>query len=269
MTEPAAQFWAEQLARWGLPQHIIDQAPESPWFHDTSRFAVDDTLDRGTISSGWAREVLPVDGGSVLDVGCGGGRSSLTLVPPAVELIGVDPNREMLDEFERAARQVDVAHRTVHGIWPDVSARTPVADVVVCHHVMFNVGDAVPFLAALTAHARLAVVVEIPTSHPMSAWSPAWKHFWNLDRPVAPTASDLVSVLREMGLDPEMATGPRSELARVAVDPEMSVPMTRRRLCLTPDRDDDIASWLAENSLSWAEQVASIRWPGSAVPDLD
>jgi SAM-dependent methyltransferase len=269
MTMPAAELWADQLGGWGLPQRIIDQAPESPWFHDPGRFAVDDLLDRNTISASWAREVLPANGGAVLDVGCGGGRSSMTLVPPAAQLIGVDPSRKMLDEFERASEKADVSHSTVQGIWPDVSVVTPVADVVVCHHVLFNVGDVVPFLDALTDHARLAVVVEIPTAHPMSAWSPAWKHFWDLDRPTGPTASDLVAVLREMGHDPEMVTGPRSEMARAAIDPETLVPTSRRRLCLSSDRDDEIASWLGSNPIQSADTVASIRWPGSAVLEAD
>ena len=86
----AASAWAEQLLGWGVPDWIVAQASESPWGHDSRRFAVDDTLDRHSTSARWAREVLPPAGGTVLDVGCGGGRASLVLVPPANELIGVD-----------------------------------------------------------------------------------------------------------------------------------------------------------------------------------
>ena len=60
-----------------------------------------------------------------LDVGCGGGRSSLPLVPPASELIGVDRSGAMLDEFVAAASTAGVARRTVHGGWPDVAGHTP------------------------------------------------------------------------------------------------------------------------------------------------
>ncbi len=137
--EPAAVRWAEQLSGWGIPQHIVDQAPESPWGHDTRRFAVDDTLDRDTTSTRWARDVLPLTGGTVLDVGCGGGRSSLSLVPPAGELIGVDRSGAMLDEFVAAAAAVGVARRTLHGGWPEIASSAPVADVVVCHHVLYDV----------------------------------------------------------------------------------------------------------------------------------
>ena len=261
---PAAERWARLLGGWGVPRHILDQATESPWKHDTARFAVDRTLDRDGTSAQWARQVLPPIGGTVLDVGCGGGRASIALVPPASELIGVDASGAMLDDFLEAAARAGVARRTVHGVWPDVAPTTPIADVVVCHHVAYNVADIVPFLWELTEHARLAVVLEIPTVHPMSAWAPAWRHFWGLDRPAGPTSDDLLEVLREMGLDPEHSTGPRGRPTGYESDPANLVRVARRRLCLRPDRDDELARWLAENPPHWADTMATMRWPGTA-----
>ena len=63
--DAAAGRWAELLGGWGLPQAILDQAPESPWGHEPRRFAVDETPDRDTTSARWAREVLPPDGRGV------------------------------------------------------------------------------------------------------------------------------------------------------------------------------------------------------------
>jgi SAM-dependent methyltransferase len=269
MTEPevplaTAVRWAELLNGWGLPQAILDQAPESPWGHEPRRFAVDETLDRDATSARWARDVLPLVGGTVVDVGCGGGRSSLVLAPPASELIGVDRSGAMLDEFVRAATAAAVARRTVHGSWPEVAGATPVGDVVVCHHVLYDVPDVTPFVVALTEHARLAVVVEVPTRHPMSALSPAFNHFWNLERPEGPTHHDLVAVLDELGLQPELTTSRRPALATFASDPDAAISMVRRRLCLGTDRDQELQAWLAANPLPWPDTVATIRWPGSA-----
>lgn len=261
---PAADRWRELLGGWGLPPEILAQAPESPWFHHPDRFAVDDTLDRDTTSARWAREVLPPVGGTVLDVGCGGGRSSLTLVPPATELIGVDTDATMLERFTRAAAAAGVARRTVLGSWPEVAPAAPRADVVVCHHVAYNVAELAPFLLALTDHARLAVVVELPLAHPMSAWSDAWRHFWGLERPDGPTADDFVAVARELGLDPEVSVGERGALSRAAADPEVFVSTTRRRLCLPADRDTELAEWLAANPPPFVDRVATVRWPGGA-----
>lgn len=262
----AAERWTEQLAGWAIPATIADRAPESPWRHDVPAFAVDERLDRDTVSARWAREVLPPRGGTVLDVGCGGGRASLPLVPPATELIGVDRVGAMLDAFVAAAAEAGVARRTVHGAWPEVAAHTPVADVAICHHVVYDVGDLVPFLAALTDHARLAVVVELPVRHPMSAWTSAWQHFWGLERPVGPTHLDFLAVLRELGVDPEVALGPRRALSTVAADPRHLVSTARRRLCLPPERDDELADWLAAHPPEWVGDVATVRWPGDAAP---
>lgn len=263
-TEPdAASRWSDQLLGWGLPEWVLEQAPESPWGHDARRFAVDDTVDRDSTSARWAREVLPPNGGTVLDIGCGGGRSSVALVPPANELIGVDRSGAMLDAFVDAATAVGVARRTVHGAWPDVAPQTPGADVAICHHVLYDVADVVPFVLALTDHARLAVVVEVPTAHPMSAWAPAWRHFWGIERPAGPTAGDLVAVLDELELEPEHITSSRGPVARFAADPAQLLATARRRLCLPADRDGELAEWLAANPIPWVDTVVTIRWPGA------
>jgi SAM-dependent methyltransferase len=265
----AAERWSEALGAWALPEHVLAAVPDSPWGHDAARFAapVDDPPDRDTTSARWAREVLPPVGGTVLDVGCGGGRSALPLVPPATELIGVDPSGAMLDEFVAAATAAGVARRTFHGRWPDVAGITPVADVAICHHVLYDVGDLVPFVVALTMRARLAVVVELPTRHPMTAWNEGFEHFWGLTRPDGPTYHDVVTVLTDLGLDPEVDVGPRRRLSGVAADPANLVPTARRRLALTPDRDDELATWLADHPPAFVPDVATLRWPGDAAPD--
>jgi SAM-dependent methyltransferase len=263
---PAAARWAERLAEWAIPDEILSNAPTTPWAHDVATFRVDDTLDTDSRSARAAREVLPPAGGTVLDVGCGGGRSSLSLVPPATELIGVDQHPDMLEAFVAASASAGVARRTVLGRWPGVAGDTPIADVVVCHHVVYNVADIVPFVAALTDHARLAVVVELPVRHPLSGWNDAWMHFWQLARPDGPTDDDFVAVLREAGIDPEVWRSPRASLSRHASDPASLLPAARRRLCLSADRDDELAEYLASHEIDWVTTVATVRWAGTAEP---
>jgi SAM-dependent methyltransferase len=263
----AGRRWAEQLAGWAIPEHIVARAPESPWAHDPESFAVDDTLDRDAQSARAAREVLPPVGGTVLDVGCGGGRASLALVPPATEIIGTDQSPAMLDLFVEACTAAGVARRTLLGRWPDIADQAPVADVVVCHHVLYNVADIEACVVALTSRARLAVVVEIPTRHPQSGWNDAWRHFWGIERPMGPTDADAVAVLVELGLHPEVWHGPRPPLSRHAGDPARVVLSARRRLCLPPERDEELAAYLAEHPPAWVDTVATIRWPGEPLDE--
>jgi hypothetical protein len=172
----------------------------------------------------------------------------------------------MLDEFVEAATRAGVACRTIHGRWPDVADITPTADVAICHHVAYDVGDLAPFLVALTARARLAVVLEVPTRHPMSAWSEGYAHFWGLDRPTGPTADDLITVVREVGFDPESEVSPRRRLSEWSADPARLVPTARRRWCLPESRDADVADFLAVHPPAFVSDVVTLRWPGAAEP---
>ncbi len=263
----AAARWADGLQRWAIPDEILAQAPISPWQHDTAMFAVDDTLDRNTPAAEIARAVLPAQGASVLDVGCGGGRAAISLVPPAEWLIGVDQSQAMLEAFTSAAAEAGVRTTTVEGLWPDVAGETPVADVVVCHHVAYNVAEIEPFLLALTGHARLAVVLVLPPRHPLSAWNDAWRHFWALERPTEPTADDLGEVLAGLGLDAERWDVARPPLARATADVAGRVTSARRRLCLTEDHDHELATYLDAHEPHWSDTNVVFRWPGAAGDD--
>ena len=172
---------------------------------------------------------------SVRDVGCGGGRAAFALVPPAVRVIGVDHQQVMLDVFSDEAAARSVSCQTVLGDWPQVAEGTPSADVVTCHHVLYNVGDIVPFLAALDRHGRVRVVIEITQQHPLSTLSGLWKHFWGLERPSAPTCTDALEVIRSLGIDARMD---RFETA-LAPEPvgDETVGSTRILLCLPAARE--------------------------------
>jgi SAM-dependent methyltransferase len=258
----AATRWARQLSAWEIPQEILAQAAETPWTCVPTDFAVEDERPVTTASTPFERQVLPPGGGSVLDVGCGGGRASLALVPPAARVIGVDRSAGMLRQLERSAALRGVEVVTREGRWPDVAATTPRADLVVCHHVVYNVPDIGPFLDALTAHAELAVVVELTAVHPQVVWSDAWRRFWDLDRPSGPTADDLVAVVRERGWRPEVWRARRPPDEGPFADPDRAVRSTLRRLCLPAERVDEVAGFLRDHPLAWPDEVVTLRWPG-------
>ncbi len=209
-----------------------------------------------------AAEALP-PGGSVLDVGCGGGAAALALVPPAGELTGVDPSAELLEAFAADAAAAGVAHSEVCGSWPAVAGQVPPADVVVCAHVAYNVADIEPFLVALGDHARRRVVLELTTRHPLCATAPLWRRFWGIERPSGPTADDLIAVLGELGVDAEVARGSRPS-RRDRTDPAQ-VAMVRRQLCLPAEREPEVAVALAGLPDQPVETVAA--WWDPARPD--
>lgn len=233
--EQAAERWRYQLGAWAIPDEILAKAPESPWGFPPELFAAPpDAID--TPSRDRALETLPA-GGSVLDVGCGGGAGAMALVPPAALVVGVDESASMLEKFAAAASERRVEHRVVEGRWPDVAAAAGEADVVVCHHVLYNVADLEPFVRALGAAARRRVVVELTETHPLTTSAPLWKHFHDLDRPDGPTADLAVDVIRNLGfrVQVEHWSRPPRDVAR-----EVYVRMNRRRLCLPVDAEAEV-----------------------------
>jgi hypothetical protein len=147
-----------------------------------------------------------------------------------------------------------------------VADRVGTADVVVCHHVFYNVADLVPFTSALGDHARFRVVAELTTSHPLRRHGPLWQRFWGIDRPDGPTAELALAVLTDAGIDARLEVAPGTP-RDVAVDRAEVVAFTRRRLCLTADRDPEIDAALGED-LFPADDRAVLWWDVTPPEDL-
>ncbi len=255
----AEQRWAEALASWALPDRLMAQAVDDPWAIPVELFAryAESGEHERTPSRDRALEALP-PGGSVLDVGCGAGAASLALAHVAGSAIGVDENAGMLTAFEALAKERDLTLTTVTRRWPDASPETPVADVVVCHHVLYNVPDLGAFARALSEHARSRVVVEITAEHPRTWTNVYFTLLHDLERPSRPTADDAVAVLRENRVDPVMErwTAPM----RITDHRDILVSWLRRSLCLAPGREPEVEEALAKAPPPEERTLATIWW---------
>jgi len=264
MTSPGQQ-WADDLQAWAIPQEILDQAPQSPWGHPVSRFAgrADQAVSR---PRGWSYErafsLLP-EGGSVLDVGVGAGAGSLPLARRAHLITGVDPNAGMLEAFRARAVALGVDAVTVEGRWPDAARAVGAHDVVLAHHVAYDVADVVPLLQAMTDHARCGVVLELPPRHPLTWMTPLWQHFWGIDRPDAPTADDLVAILRALKVRGLVVhRWQREDLDLTPLDERAA--LVARRLCLADDRVPEVAAMILDLPPAQHRDVVTVAWSGSA-----
>jgi hypothetical protein len=92
----------------------------------------------------------------------------------------------------------------------------------------------------------------------MSSWSPGWKHFWNIVRPVSPTADDFMSVLSELGIDAhkEDFTG------EILLDKQLeeAADYTRIRLCLPEERLDEVREFLEKNPSPTSRSLSVVWW---------
>lgn len=270
----ALERWREQLDGWAIPSEILAAAPESPWGYPVGLFrsrARRAGSRPATPSNLEAARFMP-EGGSVLDVGAGAGAASLPLAGLARRLVAVDESPAMVASFLDAADAAGVPAEAVEGRWPEVAGRVGPADVVVCHHVLYNVADLAPFALALTGHARRRVVAELTDRHPLAGLRPLWRRFHDLDRPTGPGADDAVAALGAAGLEVDRQDWEQPD--RFGFDDfDELVAFTRRRLCLPAARDPEVAEALLDEGTRqvdgvWVSgqprRVTTLSWPGTA-----
>lgn len=251
-----SQKWKADLESWSIPKEIIDQAPESPWIHPPVLFQIPELIEL-TPSHQKAIEVLP-ENGSILDIGCGGGIAAFAMGGKAARVIGVDHQGEMLEMFAKNAEERQIDSKVHEGFWPAIESEVEVADVSVAHHVVYNVQDIVPFLTAMSSHARKRVVLEMPQHHPLSNLTEAWKYFWKLDRPVDPTPQDLMNVLKELNIDAQIQLW--NGQLRQESNMDDAVHFTRIRLCLPKSRESEVREFLESHPASQVRPLATIWW---------
>ncbi len=266
--------WRADLASWAIPDHILAAVPESPWVLPDQVFARRaDKLSAEPAGPSFERAWDALDPpGSVLDVGSGPGAACLPLLPRSTALTAVDADERMLALLAERASARGIAARCVTGQWPQVAPQVAPADVVACHHVLYNAPDLRPFLAALTDHARRLVVVEISASHPLMSLNELWLRFHGLRRPDGPAADDVLAILRTMGVPAGHESWSRPGGADYASFAELT-DVTRRRLCLPRERAEDVADALIDAGAdpqhpqdlgSSGRDVMTIWWPGRA-----
>lgn len=261
-TRTAAEQWADELAAWRIDPEILASVAESPYGFPPMVFAA----GQSSVPSPLDLLAAPALAGatSVLDVGAGAGASSLHLVPPGARLHAVDSQPSMLRalEADAASRGLDVT--SYDGSWPDLADEVPVCDVVLCAHVLYNVPDLVPFVRALTAHARRLVVVELTERHPLVRLAPMWETVHHQQRPRGPGADLAVEVLREAGLpEPERREQDRDPLVRTGALADAWVDFTRRQLCLPPERRAEVVE-LIDRFPPARRRLVGLAWPGCA-----
>ena len=147
---------------------------------------------------------------TILDVGGGAGRFAIPLaLRRGASATVVDPSPSMLEQLEGAASEVEGANVTgVNAEWE--AARVEAADLVLCSHVVYGVADIGPFVQKLHDHARRRVVMVSFVDSPQAGVAPLWEPVYGEERINLPALPELMNVLWEMGIYPNVRMMPPS-----------------------------------------------------------
>jgi 2-polyprenyl-6-hydroxyphenyl methylase/3-demethylubiquinone-9 3-methyltransferase len=161
----------------------------------------------GAVNTG---DLRPLEGLTVLDVGCGGGLVCEPLTRLGGRVTGIDPAVENVEAARRHAdgQGLDIEYRAAR--IEDLAAERQTFDAVVCFEVVEHVPDAGAFLNTLASLVRPGGLMLLSTiNRTMKAyflaiiageyilrWLPVGTHQW--DRFVAP--GELSRYLRDAGL---------------------------------------------------------------------
>ena len=169
--------------------------PTNPMFRIDPRRQIEPNLEI------IAQYVRPHD--VIVDVGGGAGRVSLPLALRCYEVINVDPSAALLGGFEASARQADIANaRAIQADWMDVEP--PRGTFALVNHVTYLTRDIEPFIRKLEAAASRRVLITVNSPPPPSWNRELFRLLFDEVQAIVPGHIELVNVLWEMGIEPDL-----------------------------------------------------------------
>jgi hypothetical protein len=180
--------------------------PEDRWAARAAFFRLDPRRELDANTAAVAALVRPDD--IVIDVGGGAGRVSLPVALNCREVINVEPSAGMREQFDASAAEAGITNaRCVAGGWP-VTAAEIAGDVALVANVTYFVRDIVPFVEALNRAARRLVVISVWSVPPPNHAARLFELLHGESQARVPTHRELLPVLWDLGLLPEIRVLP-------------------------------------------------------------
>ena len=175
---------------------------------------------------------------TVLDVGGGAGRYALPLALRAKHVTVLDPSPSMLESLERSADEAGIKNvSAVAASWEEATVEAH--DVVICANVVYGVAEIERFVRKLAAHARERVAIVLFMDAPLSRMSPIWEAVHGEKRIDMPGLPELLPVLWEMGIFPNVEMAPPGGGPRTMPTRDAALAMARHFLYVAAGSEKD------------------------------
>jgi SAM-dependent methyltransferase len=139
----------------------------------------------------------------VLDVGAGTGRHTVPLARVVRRVFGVEPSPAMAAQLREWAQDEGLTNiELIEGTWPGVDA--PACDAAICSHVLYPIAEIEPFLRKLDGSARRFCFLWLHDDQMALESLGLWERFHGEPRAAQPTFRDVLPVLWQMGLRPNL-----------------------------------------------------------------
>ena len=202
----AMKSWGEMVRlEHEQSDRIRGQRPTDSWATAAHHFKDDPFRSDDAVVEALRSRLVP--GETLLDVGAGGGRLALPLALTCRSVTAVEPSPSMCAVFRETADEFDI--RNVSIIESDwLNAVAEPADVVLCSNVLYVIHDISAFVRKLDSHARRLALVIMMRTAPRSQVHHIWEAVHGEPRLSLPTVPQLLPVLDELGIQPEIADLP-------------------------------------------------------------
>lgn len=175
---------------------------------------------------------------TVLDVGGGAGRYALPLALRCKQVTVVDPSPSMLDALRESAADAGIENVVaVQAGWEE--AEVEPHDLVLCANVVYGVAEIGPFVRKLAASARDQVAIVLYMDAPLSRMSPIWNEVHGEKRVDMPGLPELLPVLWEMEVYPNVEMLPPATGTRTLPNLETAIAMARHFLYIEANSEKD------------------------------